>query len=71
MKTAWFHNYEYRHLLRSPSDYAEWRGLKRVPVKAFERKYSQLKKAFIAAKLPVSGCSPDHDKIISRIFKPP
>ena len=69
MKTDWFHNYEYRHILRSPSDYAEAKGLKRVPVKAFERKYTQLKKAFIAAKLPVSGCSPKHDKIINRIFK--
>lgn len=69
----YFHNYEYRHLLRSVGDYREFKKLKKSPsVKWWNNKYLQIKAAFEQAGLEVSGFSVKHTKLIEKIlyFKP-
>ena len=64
---AWFHNYEYRHLLRSKGDYEEWKNVER-PKKSWNKLYKQIHDAFLKAGLETDGFSKEHTKIIERIL---
>jgi len=67
--TKWFHNHEYRHLLRSPGEYQEFKGLKRHNSVLFNKRYTELKKALKKASLDPSGFSKLHTAIIAKVFK--
>ena len=66
--TAWFHNYEYRFLLRFPDCMSLEKGHKRTETKWFGRKYAELKRNFREAGLDVAGFSEDHTIIIAQTF---
>lgn len=69
LETQYFHNYEYRHLLRGPGHFADFKNLKRVPtVKWWNRKYNEIFLAFQKAGLPPSGFSMAHTKIIEKVL---
>jgi len=66
---AYFHNYTYRHLLRSPGDYQEFKNLKTAPSsKWWDTKYQEIRTAFETAGFPLNGFSIEHTKIIDKIL---
>lgn len=66
---AWFHSREYRHILRSPGDYADAKGLKRAPsTRQWCAKYKRIHDSLLSAGLDVSGNSPEHDEIVYGIL---
>jgi len=67
--TKWFHNHEYRHLLRDADYMQQWKGHETCQVVWFEKKYTELKKAFQNAGLEVDGFSIHHTAIIASTFK--
>lgn len=62
----WFHNHEYRHLLRSYGDYKDWGGTKSI--KKFEEAYAEIKKQFKKHQLKTHGFSDEHTIIIARVL---
>ena len=65
----YFHNYEYRHLLRSAGDYQEFKRLKKAPnQKWWNTKYLKIATAFEQAGLDPSGFSVKHTAIIEKIL---
>ncbi len=64
----YFHNYEYRHLLRSADYMMEWKKHKKCLVKWFDRKYAELYEAFQVAGLATDGFSIEHSKVIESVF---
>lgn len=65
----YFHNYEYRHLLRSSSYMGEWKGCRNYPYVTFERLYKNLKRELKRKKLSPSGFSFRHTLTIADVFK--
>jgi hypothetical protein len=69
---AWFHNHEYRFVLRSPGDYQEFWQLKHAPRGAWwQRKYKAIHDGFLAAGLPTNGFSSEHTAIIGKVLRRP
>lgn len=69
MAINYFHNYAYRHLLRSPRAYAEWKQLKRAPSsKWWDSRYNDIYRAFQRENLEPNGFSAKHTEIIDRIL---
>jgi hypothetical protein len=65
---GWFHNYEYRHLLRTAYDMGQWKNWKSIQWDWFEKKYEQLYSEFKNAGLEVSGFSVEHSRVIEKVF---
>jgi hypothetical protein len=69
-RTKYFHNYEYRHLLRSPDCYKEFKSLKFCPsIQWWENKYNHIHKEFKNAGLDPNGFSLQHTAIIDKVLK--
>jgi hypothetical protein len=67
--TPYFHNYEYRHLLRSSAYMAEWREFKSYPPITFEKLYRKLRKELRRRSLSLDGFSLNHTLTIASVFK--
>lgn len=64
---TYFHNIEYRHLLRSEADYHQW-CTATIVEKPWDYLYQTIKEEFEAEGLDPSGFSPRHTTIIARVL---
>ena len=63
---SYFHNYEYRHLLRGLGDYREWKvdHVKRP----WHKSYKMIHDHFVKAGLETAGFSTAHTTIIAKVL---
>ena len=66
----YFHNYEYRHLLRSPDHLQNWTK-KPISAKKFDLLYDNLATELTKKKLKLNGHSKKHTKVIAEVLKLP
>ncbi len=64
---AYFHNYEYRHLLRSLGDYKNWTGEK-LHI-SWNKAYKAIHDGFVKAGLETAGFSIEHTRIIAKVLR--
>ena len=64
---AYFHAYEYRHLLRGYGDFKEWAGSRKLP-RSWRESYRMIHTRMLRAGLDVSGFSEAHTKIIANVL---